>query len=93
MRIESSQVNSIQAPAPNSRRATEVAYAAGSGAGQAADSLRLSDTTGQVRRAQAAASAAPEIRAEKVASIKAQVQSGAYQVNTDVLAQKLLDVV
>ncbi len=55
------------------------------------DGVELSNDLKRMRRAQAAASEAPDVRAERVAEIKARIQSGAYHVDTDALAQKLLD--
>ncbi len=56
------------------------------------DQMQLSSAGATARKAQAAAAQAPELRAERVAGLKAQVQSGAYQVDTTALAQKLLMV-
>lgn len=59
-------------------------------ASRRSDRLALSDDLGQMRRAHAAASEAPDVRAKRVAEIKAQVQAGTYQVDTDALAGKML---
>lgn len=57
-----------------------------------ADTAELSGEALSARRAQAAVTASSEVRAEKVAAIKAQVQAGTYQVDTHALAEKLLKV-
>jgi flagellar biosynthesis anti-sigma factor FlgM len=44
-----------------------------------------------MRQARAAA-ASPEVRQERVAALKAQVQNGTYQVDNEALARKLLGV-
>jgi negative regulator of flagellin synthesis FlgM len=56
------------------------------------DAVELSGGAGLVRRAHAAAGSAPDARAERVAEIKAQVQSGTYTVDNQALAEKLLHV-
>lgn len=65
---------------------------AGAPQGYKADSARVSGDAQQVRRAHAAAASSSDVRAEKVATIKAQVQAGTYKVDTDALAEKLLNV-
>jgi negative regulator of flagellin synthesis FlgM len=54
--------------------------------------IALSERAGEARRVQATAATAPDVRAEKVAPIKAQVQSGTYRVDNQALAERLIDV-
>ncbi len=54
------------------------------------DSVNLSEGLGRLREAHAAAAEASDVRAERVAEIKAQIQAGAYTVDTDALAEKML---
>ncbi len=66
-------------------------------AGQAArayrgDDVQLSDGVQRLRRAHAAAAAAPDARADRVADLKARVQAGTYRVDNQALAEKLLRV-
>ena len=56
------------------------------------DSAQVSGDAQQVRRAHAAAASSSEVRAEKVANIKAQIEAGTYKVDTNALAEKLLKV-
>ena len=93
MRIESTSAaytGSINAP----RTGTSAAQAYTNGASrQVGDAVSLSGDASGVRRAHAAAAAAaPELRAEKVAELRAQVQAGAYQVDSYALAEKLAGV-
>jgi negative regulator of flagellin synthesis FlgM len=56
------------------------------------DSAQVSGDAQQVRRAHAAAASSSDVRAEKVANIKAQIEAGTYKVDTNALAEKLLNV-
>jgi negative regulator of flagellin synthesis FlgM len=55
-----------------------------------ADSVTLSDDARSLAAARDAVRSAPDVRHEKVAAIKQQVDSGTYQVAAHVLARNLL---
>lgn len=59
--------------------------------GEGADRLALSQRAEEVRAAKAAMSEAPEVRAERVAELKAQVEAGIYTVDADQVAQRILN--
>jgi negative regulator of flagellin synthesis FlgM len=61
-------------------------------AGPKADAVAFSGESAQVRRVQADVEAAPDVRAERVAAIKAEIEAGSYQVDNRALAEKLLGV-
>lgn len=67
--------------------AAQQAYGAARG-----DIVQFSSASATARKAQTAAAEAPEVRAERVAELKAQVQGGTYQVDNQALAHKLLAV-
>jgi negative regulator of flagellin synthesis FlgM len=54
------------------------------------DSVSLSSTTQQLMKLREVVAAQTEVRAEKVAALKAAIATGRYQINTDALAAKLL---
>lgn len=58
--------------------------------GAAADSVEISDEARALARAQEAVRAAPEVRTEKVARIKRDIETGTYSVPAELLARKLL---
>lgn len=55
-----------------------------------ADSVSLSTTTQELMRLRNVASAQPDVRAERVAALKAAIAGGSYQVDTGLLAGRLL---
>ena len=55
------------------------------------DSLEVSEREQELARAQRAVEAAPDVRSDKVAQLKKQVEEGAYNVPTELLADKLLE--
>lgn len=55
------------------------------------DRLDLSDGLERLRRVHAAAADVPDVRADRVAALKSEIHSGSYRVNTDALAETLLD--
>ena len=57
----------------------------------AGDRISLSDEAKLRTEALGAAQAAPDVRRERVAAIKAQVESGEYQINTRKIAQKMVE--
>ncbi len=54
------------------------------------DNVSLSNTAQSLSRLEAALSSVPEVDAERVAKIKALVDSGGYQVNAQNLASKII---
>ncbi|MFO8080185.1 MAG: flagellar biosynthesis anti-sigma factor FlgM [Armatimonadota bacterium] len=60
-------------------------------AGGGADQLALSSRAEEIKLARAALAEAPEVRAERVAELKAQVQSGTYKVDPDRVAERILN--
>ncbi|MFN8535290.1 MAG: flagellar biosynthesis anti-sigma factor FlgM [Dehalococcoidia bacterium] len=57
---------------------------------QRADAVEISAAARELRSASVAAEAAPDVRDERVAALKAAVDRGVYQIDTAALAQKLL---
>ena len=55
------------------------------------DSLEVSEREQELARAQRAVEAAPDVRSDKVAQLKKQVEEGAYNVPTELVADKLLE--
>jgi len=56
-----------------------------------ADSVEISERARELARAQQAVEAAPDVRADKVAELKQQIEAGTYDVPAEALADKLLD--
>jgi len=54
------------------------------------DSVQLSDSARALASARDAVQATPDVRQEKVSSIKQSISDGTYQVNSSVLARNLL---
>ena len=57
---------------------------------QSADSVTLSDHAKSLASARSAVENAPDVREQKVADIKQQVDAGTYSVSSQVLARKML---
>jgi len=55
------------------------------------DSVEISERARELARAQRAVEAAPDMRADKVAELKQQIEDGTYNVPAEALADKLLD--
>jgi len=55
-----------------------------------ADQLQISSFGKDIQTAKAAVAAAPDVRADKIANLKAQVQNGTYSVSDESFAEKLL---
>jgi len=76
--------------------ASESAGATGKGSGSEAsqatstDRVTLSDNAKLVSQATKDAQDAPDVRADKVASLKAQVEAGTYQPDSTKIAEKML---
>src|SRR4051812_38037455 len=55
------------------------------------DSVAVSERARELSRAQEAVESAPDIRADKVARLKQQIENGSYSVPAEMVAEKLLD--
>lgn len=96
MKIDPSQLNRVSRS--NVERvatdAVESAGVAGVQAGQpvaATDQVALSQRAEEVKAARAALAATPEIRHERVAELKAEIESGEYKVDPHKVAERILD--
>lgn len=56
-------------------------------------SVHLGSTTAQLRALESAMASTPVVDAHKVAEIKQAIREGRFQVNADVVADKLIDTV
>ena len=56
-----------------------------------ADQLALSSRAEEIRAARAALAETPEVRAERVAELKAQIEAGTYQIDADRVAERILN--
>ncbi len=56
------------------------------------DDVSISETAKELQEAQKAVRSAPDIREERVAAIKKQIQDGTYQVHAEAVVEKLLSV-
>ncbi len=54
------------------------------------DKVDLSSQSKEMNKISDVLAAAPDIRAEKVETLKKQVESGQYQVNSDAVAEKMI---
>ncbi|MBI3911621.1 MAG: flagellar biosynthesis anti-sigma factor FlgM [Armatimonadetes bacterium] len=57
----------------------------------AADEVQLSDRAETLRKAKEAYAALPEVREERIAPLKKQIEEGRYQIPERELARRLLD--
>jgi negative regulator of flagellin synthesis FlgM len=55
------------------------------------DSVEISDRSRELARARQAVDAAPDVRTDKVASIKKRIEDGTYSVSPQALASKILE--
>jgi negative regulator of flagellin synthesis FlgM len=83
-----SRVGSSTPASPTPR---PVAPPSGSGADPAVR-VELSGRARELHAALVAANAAPDVRTEKVAAVKAKVDAGTYSVDANVVARRMLDV-
>jgi len=60
--------------------------------GVAEDTVEITATAQDIKSATAASAAAPVVNEDRVAAIKAAVQSGSYQVNAERVAEKMLQL-
>ena len=89
MRIHTSTVAHL-APVAGPQPPAAEGYEATSLPSQRPDAAEFSDELAELRRVRAAAAAADEVRADRVAAIKARLQAGTYTIDTNTLAEKLL---
>ncbi len=54
------------------------------------DKVQISDRSREIARAQEAVKSAPDVRADKVAELKAKIASGTYNVNASQVADAIL---
>ncbi len=57
---------------------------------RSSDQLQLSTTGRDFQTAKSAVAAAPDVREDRIAAIKAKIDNGTYQVDTSAFAEKLL---
>ncbi len=55
------------------------------------DKLEISQTAKTFKTAKAAVDNAPDIRADKVAQVKAQIEAGSYHISSEAVADKILE--
>ena len=55
-----------------------------------ADTVVLSDTAKQLQEAKKQLEAIPDVREDKVAQIKEQIENGTYEINEEKIADKML---
>ncbi len=56
------------------------------------DKVSISQAARELQEAQKAVQSAPEVREDKVAALKKQIQEGTYQVPEEALVEKLMSV-
>jgi negative regulator of flagellin synthesis FlgM len=59
--------------------------------GSGAVNAEISDKGKEFAKAKAAASAAPDVREEKIAALKARIADGKYKVDADAVADRMVD--
>jgi len=79
-------------PFPNSHRVSAPQKTAESTPARPAlnDSVNLSPQARQLQAAREALAAMPEIREEKVAAIRAQIEAGTYKIDSEQIAGKMI---
>ena len=65
--------------------------AKGGAEGAEGDKVQLSNRSKEFAKASAVVESSPEIRTEKVDSLKAKVDSGEYKIDADQVAQKMVE--
>lgn len=58
--------------------------------GSYADSINLSSGAGLLNKVKNVVNTAPDIRSEKVASLKREIEKGTYRIDSDKIADKML---
>lgn len=54
------------------------------------DTVVISDTAKRIQEAQSQIQAIPDVRADKVAELRAQIENGSYQIKPDKIADKMI---
>jgi negative regulator of flagellin synthesis FlgM len=90
MKISNDQVQQIL-QAAGTKGVGKAHRAQGSGAVAKADGAALSDASQDISKALALVSSTPDVRADKVAALKAQIQAGTYRPTGDGIAQAILE--
>ena len=99
MRVDNNQVNRAAQPeegsstrkTEKSRQSSQSTGASGSSAATESTSAEISQKAREFAKAKAAASSAPDVRAEKIAELKRKIASGEYNVKPDAIADRLVD--
>ena len=84
-RVGSPATASSQAPHPEAAAAKQAST-------NPAVRVELSGRARELHAAMAAGNAAPDVRADKVAEVKAKVDAGTYSVDPKLVARRMLDV-
>jgi negative regulator of flagellin synthesis FlgM len=91
-RVHQQPVSPTQTYAANrAQRAQQAARGDEAGATPRGDSIEISDQARELARIRQAVEGAPEVRAEKVASIRKRIEDGTYTVSPELLARKLIE--
>lgn len=85
-------MNRVGSPAAGTPQTPRADVAASAQAGQPAVRVELSGRARELHAAMTAANGAPDVRADKVAEVKAKVDAGTYSVDANVVARRMLDV-
>ncbi len=88
VRAQKITASSLEKVAPAQMDATSPAEATPAAAG--ASRLELSPQAAEVQAAQQALAETPEVRAERVATLKAQMAAGTYQVDPEKIAARMI---
>lgn len=97
VKIDPSRLHSIgrgsvgKVSAEGIEAAGSVRESGAAGATSHADQLALSSRAEEIKVARAALAETPEVRAERVAELKARVQAGTYRVDPDKVAERILN--
>jgi negative regulator of flagellin synthesis FlgM len=89
-RIASASIANTQAAAPAAVETAATSAASPTSAAAGTDQVVLSQQATEVRAAYQALAQTPEVRSELVSQLKAQVQSGTYEIDPEKVAEKLV---
>jgi negative regulator of flagellin synthesis FlgM len=78
-------VNQVQDKEKNDEKAEEAAKQQ-----QKADTVELSDTAQKIQEAKKQLESIPDVREEKVARLKEQIENGTYEIDAEKIADKML---
>lgn len=79
----STQVQARQKPGIEDGKASEQQ-------GLKTDTVVISDTAKRIQEAQAQIQAIPDVRADKVAELRARIENGSYEIKPDKIADKMI---